>query len=77
MALLVDFARVPVYAATQGAALAAMAGIIGIASLGAMLGTLLGKRVLGRLPERVFRMTVSLLILGLGIYMLAVGLRSL
>lgn len=46
----------------------------GVASAGVLVGTLVGERVLGRIPERIFRTVVALLILALGIYMLTRGL---
>jgi len=37
-----------------------------------VIGTLSGTRLLKRIPEKAFRMIVSLLVLALGIYMLTV-----
>ncbi len=77
VALLVDAARLPVYLWLQTPALLALAAPIGVATAGAVLGTLWGKRVLERVPDSIFRKLVALLILLLGIYMLATGWRSL
>ncbi|HXT00488.1 MAG TPA: hypothetical protein VN915_07415 [Elusimicrobiota bacterium] len=39
-----------------------------------MLGTVLGKRALGWIPEALFRRVVAVLVLALGVYMLAQGI---
>jgi uncharacterized protein len=76
VALLVDLARMPVYILDQRAALPQLAWTIAAASLGALAGTFIGKRLLDRIPERIFRPAVSLLILALGLYMLTLGIRG-
>ena len=73
IALAVDLARMPVYFATQGPAILGRWPLLGITVAGVVTGTLLGERVLGRIPERVFRLVVATLILGLGLYMIARG----
>ena len=70
IALVVDAARAPVYVATQGEAMLAAAGLIGIATVGVVIGTLGGERVLGRIPTPWFRRIVAVLIAALGVYML-------
>jgi uncharacterized membrane protein YfcA len=70
VALFVDVARVPVYLATQGRELVPLLPAIAVAALGVMIGTALGARLLGRLPQRIFRRTVALLLLALGVYVL-------
>ena len=70
--LFVDCARMPVYIATQHAELRGLALEIAIACAGVVIGTLSGTRLLKRIPEKAFRMIVSLLVLALGIYMLTV-----
>jgi uncharacterized membrane protein YfcA len=77
VALLVDAARLPVYLWLQSAALLELAVPIAIASAGCVVGTLWGRRLLERIPEAVFRKLVALLILVLGGYMLAAGIRGL
>jgi len=62
----------PVYIATQHAELRGLALEIAIACAGVVIGTLSGTRLLKRIPEKAFRMIVSLLVLALGIYMLTV-----
>lgn len=70
-ALLVDAARLPVYVATQGGAMAAHAGHVLVATAGVVAGTAAGARVLGHLPPATFRRAVAVLLLLLGAYMLA------
>jgi uncharacterized membrane protein YfcA len=70
IALLVDVFRMPVYAATQYHSLIAVWPVILLSTLGVVIGTLAGKPVLKRIPERSYRTLVSLIILALGIWML-------
>jgi uncharacterized membrane protein YfcA len=70
IALFVDAARVPVYLATQGEQLLGLWPLIVVAAVGVVVGTLLGGRVLRRIPETIFRRVVSAIILALGVYML-------
>lgn len=74
VALLVDIARVPIYAAGQLDALSAMTALIGISVAGALAGTFVGRALLERIPETTFRPVVASLILALGTYMLFKGL---
>jgi uncharacterized membrane protein YfcA len=71
IALVVDGARMPVYAWTDGARLAAIAPLIALATSGVVFGTLVGHRVLAAVPERLFRVVVALLLLALGFVVLA------
>jgi len=71
--LIVDGARMPVYFVTQLHALANVWPLIVLASAGTLVGTIGGVRVLGRIPERVFRRIVAALLLALGAYMTFVG----
>jgi len=70
IALVVDGARLPVYVWTEGRVLSDLWREIAAAIAGVLLGTLAGVRVLRRIPERVFRPSVSVLIAALGVYML-------
>lgn len=72
--LVVDGARVPVYIATEGAGLLSIWPVIAFASAGVLVGTLTGMRFLTRVPERLFRPLVAMLLLGLGVWMLSGGL---
>ncbi|HSP33014.1 MAG TPA: sulfite exporter TauE/SafE family protein [Thermoanaerobaculia bacterium] len=70
IALVVDGARMPVYAFSVGRSLLTVWPIIATAITGVVLGTLLGRSVLGRIPERWFRRIVSALLVVLGIAVL-------
>jgi uncharacterized protein len=70
VALVVDGARIPVYLATQGAALAPLWPLIALLAIGAVIGTFAGGWTLRRMPEPLFRRVVGVLLLGLGIYTL-------
>jgi len=70
-AVLVDLARVPVYVATSGAALASQAALIAAASAGVVVGTFVGVPVLRRIPERVYRPLVGILLVLLGLSLFA------
>lgn len=69
IALIVDGARMPVYFFTSPDTVHQFGLWIALMVAGASLGTLVGGRVLARLPEIYFRRLVSLLILSLGIVM--------
>ena len=71
--LVVDGARMPVYFATQMAAIARVWPLVLIATVGTLAGTMLGVRTLRRIPETVFRRVVAILLLLLGTYMLLRG----
>jgi len=70
VALVVDGARLPVYVWTEWRALVGLWPVVLAAVAGVLVGTLGGVRLLKRIPERVFRPSVSLLIVALGVYML-------
>ncbi len=69
IALVVDAVRMPVYFAGQAAELVAAWPLLLVATAGVLLGTLLGERVLRRIPEPVFRRLVAGLVLALGVVM--------
>ncbi len=71
--LIVDAARMPVYFATQATGILAIWPLVLAAVIGALAGTLLGERVLRRIPERIFRGVVAVLLLALGGWMLIRG----
>jgi uncharacterized membrane protein YfcA len=67
--VIVDGARLPVYLVTQGRAIADQWPVLIAATLGALIGTVVGERVLRRIPEPVYRRIVSGLVLALGVFM--------
>jgi uncharacterized membrane protein YfcA len=71
IALIIDGVRMPVYLVKSGGEIAAIWPRVATAVAGVLVGTLVGQRILGRIPELVFRRVVSGLILALGISMLA------
>ena len=73
VALFVDLARLPVYLVTQGDEIAGAWRLIVVASIGVVLGTLLGVRFLRDVPEHAFRRVVAAVLVGLGLWMLLGG----
>jgi uncharacterized membrane protein YfcA len=71
IALCVDLARLPVYLATQGPAIASAWRPLLIATIGVIIGTAIGSRLLRHVPEHVFRRIVALVLFALGGYMLS------
>ncbi|MEO6210546.1 MAG: sulfite exporter TauE/SafE family protein [Gemmatimonadaceae bacterium] len=71
--LVVDAARMPVYFATQWRALSAIWPLVLIATVGALAGTLVGVPMLRRIPEKLFRRIVAVILILLGVYMLTTG----
>jgi len=69
IALFVDGARVPVYRATQWREIAAIWPLVAVATVAVIIGTALGTRILGHLPQAAFRHMIAVLLLLLGIYM--------
>ena len=49
--------------------------LVVVATAGVIAGTALGTRILGDIPERTFRRVVALLLLALGVWMVAAGVR--
>ncbi|MGO9306323.1 MAG: sulfite exporter TauE/SafE family protein [Candidatus Korobacteraceae bacterium] len=70
IALLVDVFRMPVYAALQFREIVAQWPMAAIATVGVVVGTLSGKWMLQRIPQNVFRLIVSSIVLALGVWML-------
>ena len=69
IALFVDGARLPVYLMTQGAAIAAIWPLVLVATVGTVIGTAFGTRVLGRIPPHLFRRIIAILLIVLGAWM--------
>jgi uncharacterized membrane protein YfcA len=59
-----------VYIATSGAALESQAALIAAASVGVVVGTFAGVPTLRRIPERVYRPLVGVLLILLGLSLL-------
>jgi hypothetical protein len=70
VALIVDGARIPVYLATQGSAIAQRGSLIALLAVGAVIGTVAGGWMLRQMPETTFRRIVGALLLMLGGYTL-------
>jgi uncharacterized membrane protein YfcA len=74
--LLVDAARTPIYLWQSGAALMGLWQPIGIATLGVLIGTVLGERLLFGLSPAKFRLAIGVLIGALGVWILAQAIAS-
>lgn len=70
IALMVDIARVPVYLAVQGELIASIWQFILLATIGVLIGTVAGGWVLKKIPEKIFKKTLSTIILLIGIFVL-------
>jgi uncharacterized protein len=75
-AVLVDVGRTPVYIFRAGAALEPHLQLIGIASVGVLLGTVLGERVLRALSPATFRWIIHVTIGVLGVWFIVRGARG-
>ena len=71
VALMVDGARVPIYILGSADLMAANLRTIVILTAGGLIGTVLGAPLLRRLPELLFRRTLALLLIGLGVLLIA------
>jgi hypothetical protein len=74
--LMVDVARVPVYVWRLHESLRAVTTWIALAVGGVVVGTIVGHRLLARIPERLFRRTVAVLLGVLGATMLIGAVRQ-
>jgi uncharacterized membrane protein YfcA len=68
--LIVDAVRLPIYLAKGSAEISQLAVPIAAATLGVLIGTLLGERLLLGMSAARFRQVVSLLITVLGVWLL-------
>ncbi|MEP6729961.1 MAG: sulfite exporter TauE/SafE family protein [bacterium] len=74
--LMVDAARAPIYMWRAGSQLSQLVVPVSIASVGVLIGTIAGERVLmGLSPER-FRQLIGVLIGALGVWLLSRGVMS-
>jgi uncharacterized membrane protein YfcA len=62
--------RLPVYLATQGREIAGLWPLLLSATAGAVVGTVVGERLLRRIPGPIYRRLVAALVLALGVFML-------
>jgi uncharacterized membrane protein YfcA len=70
IALIVDAVRVPLYVWDEGRRLADELPVMMFATAGVIVGTFAGSHLLLRLPAPVFRRTIGLTLLALGVWML-------
>jgi uncharacterized membrane protein YfcA len=73
IALFVDGARLPVYLATQWREIFAVWPLLVAATVGVVIGTAAGTRLLQRIPQRLFRRSIAVLLLALGSWMVVAG----
>jgi len=73
VALLVDFARLPIYMWGEGANVALIWPLVAVATLGVVAGTFAGGWLLARIPEPIFRRAVGALVFVLGLAVLVRG----
>lgn len=71
--LFVDGARMPVYLATEWREILGIWPLVLTATVAVVVGTALGTRVLGRLPQQIFRRVIAVLLVVLGLYMAVAG----
>ncbi len=63
---MVDTARMPMYLVTEAHKLGAVWADVLLGSAGVVAGTIVGQRVLAKIPQNAFRSVISLIILALG-----------
>jgi uncharacterized membrane protein YfcA len=73
IALCVDAARLPVYLATQGAEIAAIWPVLAVATIGVIIGTAVGTRLLASVPEAAFHRIVGVSLVVLGVVFALAG----
>jgi uncharacterized membrane protein YfcA len=71
--LFVDAARLPVYLATERREILGIWPLVLVATAAVVVGTALGRPVLSRLPQQLFRRVVAVLLIALGLYMAIAG----
>jgi uncharacterized protein len=70
IALMVDIARMPVYIATQSSELLSIWPLILLGTIFAMIGTFIGSWLLNKIPEKLFKKIVCVIIFFIGIFVL-------
>ena len=71
--LFVDGARMPVYLATEWREIARIWPLVLTATIAVVVGTALGTRALGRVPQQRFRRVIAVLLIALGLCMAIAG----
>jgi uncharacterized protein len=74
-AMLVDLVRTPIYVWRAGSVLQSLITPLAVATMGVLIGTVLGERILLGLSIRQFRHAIALLIGLLGIWLVVQGLK--
>jgi hypothetical protein len=74
--LIVDAARMPLYFWSQREELAGLTAPMAVATAGVLIGTVIGSRVLVRIPEQRFRRVVAVIVGVLGALMIVRGIRN-
>ena len=74
-AMLVDLVRTPIYVWRAGGVLLSLIVPVGVATIGVLIGTLLGERILMGLSIRQFRYAIAVLIGLLGAWLVVQGLN--
>ena len=70
IALLIDGVRLPIYMANYPNEIARIRWLVLVATIGVVAGTILGARILTRIPEDRFRSVVAILLAVLGVSMI-------
>lgn len=74
-AMLVDLVRTPIYLWRAGPVLSTLSVPLVVATVGVLIGTLLGERILLGLSVRQFRVAIAVLIGLLGVWLVVQGLK--
>jgi uncharacterized protein len=67
--LIVDAVRMPVYLITQGAQIAGISTLVIVATVGALIGTVIGEMLLPYIQQSVFRRVAAGFVVAVGLYM--------
>jgi uncharacterized protein len=73
IALMVDCARMPVYFVKEFTDIAPLKSLIMLGTIGGIIGTLGGTKLLKKIPERLFKKILAVIIFLLGVFMLFKG----
>jgi uncharacterized membrane protein YfcA len=74
-AMMVDLVRTPIYVWQAGGVLRSLIVPLSVATIGVLIGTVLGERILLGLTIRQFRYAISILIGMLGVWLVVQGLK--